>query len=58
MTIFLATDLTEGQASPMEDERIDARWFTAKEVEQGIRTGKILDAKTMIGYCAWKRQAR
>jgi ADP-ribose pyrophosphatase len=42
----------------MEDERIDARWFTAKEVEQGIRTGKILDAKTMIGYCAWKRQAR
>jgi ADP-ribose pyrophosphatase len=55
MTIFLATDLRDGEATPMEDERIETRWFTAKEVDAGIRSGKIVDAKTMIGYCAWRR---
>ena len=55
MTIFLATELTAGKATPMEDERIEMRWFTAKEIEDGIRTGKIVDAKTMIGYCRWRR---
>ncbi len=29
MTIFLATGLTAGTAKPMEDERIEARWFTS-----------------------------
>jgi len=58
MTIFLATGLTEGQAQPMEDERIETRWFTAKEIEQGIESGKIVDGKTMIGYCRWKRLSR
>jgi ADP-ribose pyrophosphatase len=55
MTIFLATDLTEGKATPMEDERIETRWFTPREIERDIESGKIVDAKTMIGYCAWKR---
>ena len=50
MTIFLATDLTAGEASPMEDERIETRWFTAREVERMIRTGRLEDAKTMIGF--------
>src|ERR1700730_6438846 len=50
MTIFLATGLTAGEATPMEDERIEVRWFTGKEIEQGIQSGKILDGKTMIGY--------
>ncbi len=50
MTIFLATDLTAGQATPMEDERIEARWFTRKELGAMIRGGKIEDAKTMIGF--------
>ena len=54
MTIFLATDLTAGQATPMEDERIETRWFTGKEIEAAIRNGKIIDAKTMIGYLTWK----
>ena len=58
MTIFLATGLTAGRAQPMEDERIETRWFTAKEIEQGIESGKIIDGKTMIGYCRWKRSAR
>jgi ADP-ribose pyrophosphatase len=55
MTIFLATGLTEGRATPMEDERIEVRWFTCKEIEQGIRKGKIVDGKTMLGYLTWKK---
>jgi ADP-ribose pyrophosphatase len=54
MTIFLATDLTAGTATPMEDERIEARWFTSKELADLIREGKIEDAKTMIGFMTWK----
>ena len=30
MTIFLAEDLTEGKATPMDDERIEVGWFTRK----------------------------
>jgi ADP-ribose pyrophosphatase len=54
MTIYLAQELTQGEATPMEDERIEARWFTSREVAEMIRTGKIQDAKTMIGYYTWK----
>ena len=57
MTIFLATGLTEGKAQPMEDERIETRWFTPNEIEQGIDSGKIIDGKTMIGYGRWKHSA-
>jgi ADP-ribose pyrophosphatase len=54
MTIFLATDLTPGEAQPMDDERIETRWFTSQEIEEGIRSGKLVDGKTMIGYFNWK----
>jgi ADP-ribose pyrophosphatase len=54
MTIYLATDLTQGDASPMEDERIEPRWFTREELGQWIRDGKIEDAKTMIGFLMWQ----
>jgi len=50
MTIFLATDLTQGEATPMDDEQIETRWFKRKEVAQMIRDGKIQDGKTIIGY--------
>jgi ADP-ribose pyrophosphatase len=55
MTIFLATGLTAGEAQPMDDERIEPRWFTAKQLEQMIRTSKIQDGKTIIGYFMWNR---
>jgi ADP-ribose pyrophosphatase len=58
MTIFLATGLTAGEATPMDDERIETRWFTAKEIEAAIDAGEILDAKTMLGYFFWKRSQR
>ena len=54
MTIFLATDLTAGQATPMDDERIETRWFTSREIAEMIRAGKIEDAKTMIGFYRWR----
>lgn len=50
MTIFLATDLTPGEATPMEDERIETRWFTQRELGDMIRSGKIEDGKTIIGF--------
>jgi ADP-ribose pyrophosphatase len=56
MTIFLATDLTEGQATPMDDEQIESRWFTRKEMAEMIRNGKIEDAKTMIGFLLWRHR--
>ena len=55
MTIYLATGLTAGEATPMEDERIETRWFTAKQLDDMIRAGKILDAKTNIGFLRWTR---
>ena len=54
MTIYLATNLTAGEAQPMADERIETRWFDAAEVERMILAGKIEDAKTMVGYFTWK----
>lgn len=54
MTIFLATGLIAGKAKPVEDERIETRWFTAEEVESAIHKGKLIDAKTMIGFFTWK----
>ena len=50
MTIYLAQGLTAGDATPMDDERIESRWFTRREIAEMIRTRKIEDAKTMIGF--------
>jgi ADP-ribose pyrophosphatase len=55
MTIYLATNLTSGVQAPMEDERIQTRWFSAREVDRMIETGKIIDGKTQIGFLRWKR---
>lgn len=53
MTLFLAQDLTAGEATPMDDERIEAQWFKHKEVARMIDDGEIEDAKTIIGYYRW-----
>ncbi len=54
MTIFQATDLTAGEATPMDDERIETRWFTRQEVKEMIAAGKVEDAKTIIGFYVMK----
>ncbi|HVT95170.1 MAG TPA: NUDIX hydrolase [Bryobacteraceae bacterium] len=54
MTVYLATGLTAGEATPMDDERIETGWFTAKDIETRIAKGSIVDAKTIVGMYAWK----
>ncbi len=56
MTIFLARDLTAGEATPMDDERIEARWFKRKELAGMISSGAIEDAKTIVGFLTWRHQ--
>ena len=55
MTIYLAKELTAGEQTPMEDERIQTAWYSANEIDDLIAAGKILDAKTQIGFLKWKR---
>jgi ADP-ribose pyrophosphatase len=58
MNLFLASELTQGEQQPMEDERIEMRWFAKKELQGLIRGGKIHDAKTMVGYFLWLEYKR
>ena len=58
MTIFLATELTAGEPEPMEDERIESRWCSRKELDEMIRDGKIEDGKTIIGFLTWMRYTK
>jgi ADP-ribose pyrophosphatase len=53
MNLFLALDLTDGEQNLMEDERIEIGWFGRKEMGEMIHSGKIVDAKTIIGYYLW-----
>jgi ADP-ribose pyrophosphatase len=55
MTIYTARELTQGESKPMEDERIETKWYTAVEIDKLIQSGKIIDAKTMIGFLRWQR---
>lgn len=54
MTIYLATGLTAGTATPMDDEQIEAGWFTPKEIAEMIRKEKIQDSKTIVGFLTWR----
>jgi len=40
----------------MDDERIETRWFPAAEVERLIETGKLDDAKTIVGFYRWQKR--
>jgi ADP-ribose pyrophosphatase len=55
MNIFLATDLQQGKATPMEDERIVTRWFAREEMRSMIEAGELEDGKTLIGFLLWDR---
>ena len=56
MTIFLARDLVEGEATPMDDEQIETGWFKRKQIAEMIAKGVIQDAKTMVGFLTWKQR--
>jgi ADP-ribose pyrophosphatase len=49
MNILLAQDLTLGEATPEDDERIELHMTPLSEVLRLIHTRKILDGKTLIG---------
>ena len=49
MTILLAEGLTQGEAAPEEDEKIELHMTPLSEVLRLIREGKIEDGKTLIG---------
>ena len=55
MNLYLATELVQGESEFMEDERIETRWFPWGEIDELIRSGKMNDGKTLIGFLAWKR---
>jgi ADP-ribose pyrophosphatase len=55
MTIFVASVLSQGEAKPADDERIHYRWFNWSELETMIRSGKLPDAKTILGLLFLKR---
>lgn len=57
MNVFLAEELTEGQQEPMDDERIEAHWFEREELHAMIRSGEIVDGKTIVGYFMWADRA-
>lgn len=58
MNLFLALDLVQGEQEPMEDERIEMRWFSKRELRDLISEGKMFDGKTMIGFFLWLEYKR
>lgn len=53
MYVFLATVLQAGETRPEEDESITSKFFTVEEIEQMIRSGRLLDGKTLAAWTAW-----
>jgi ADP-ribose pyrophosphatase len=58
MHLFLATGLTQGQATPEAGEFVHTRWFSRPELELWVDRGRIQDAKTLTGLLLlWRRMA-
>jgi ADP-ribose pyrophosphatase len=55
MNLFLATGLISGEATPMDDERIEAHWFTPEEIETMAQSGELQDGKTLTAFFYWRR---
>ncbi len=49
MTIYLASDLTSGDAQPEKDESIECKLLPCSEAIKMILSGKIRDGKTIVG---------
>jgi len=55
MYLLLAEGLTPGKATPEDDEKIVARPYTHKELDQMLREKKLRDAKTIAGVLYYLR---
>jgi len=51
--VFLATDLSEGDANPEETEDLEVKWFPLKEVKRMIFEKEIKDSVTITGVLAF-----
>jgi ADP-ribose pyrophosphatase len=49
MALFLARGLNAGKAEPEEDEKITVRFFSLSAALKMVGTGRIMDAKTIVG---------
>jgi 8-oxo-dGTP pyrophosphatase MutT (NUDIX family) len=50
-SVFLATDLTQGEASPEpEEQELQRRTVTVAEFEEMVRSGEMLDAHSVAAY--------
>jgi ADP-ribose pyrophosphatase len=54
MNLFMATGLTAGEPTPMDDEQIETRWFTSDEIDAMILSGDLQDGKTLTGFLFWR----
>ena len=55
MVVYLAQGLRAGKPRPEDDERITARAFSPRKIENWIRTGKLRDAKSIAGILFYLR---
>jgi ADP-ribose pyrophosphatase len=53
--LYVAEDLTPGEASLDEDEFLNVERFTMEEAQAAIANGSIQDAKTIMAILAWNR---
>jgi ADP-ribose pyrophosphatase len=49
MWLLLAEDLTEGQAQPEEDEKLEVQAYRVNELKTMIKKGELKDAKSIAG---------
>ncbi|AZK47089.1 NUDIX domain-containing protein [Paenibacillus lentus] len=54
--LYWADDLTEGEASPDEDEFLEIIQATFEETQQYIAEGRISDAKTILAAYIWQQR--
>ncbi len=55
MQVYLAEDLTPGEAQPEDDESFELQFVPLSEVLRLIDAGKILDGKTLISVLCYTR---
>jgi ADP-ribose pyrophosphatase len=56
MFLFLARQLSDGTASPEEDESITIEWLPLAQAVNAIERGKIVDAKSIVGILrVWRK---
>ena len=58
MQVFLAEDLSVGEATPEEDESIDVAAIPLSKVLKMIAKGKVLDGKTLVSVMTYDRMRK